>query len=98
MVDRIVDLISRLIGEVWPPEDGDPPENLHEDTALLGPSGILSSMALVSLLLALEQEMEARHGAPVRLVDERAMSHRNSPFRTIGTLAAHAAERLRGVN
>lgn len=98
MADRIVDLIRRLIGEVWPAEDGAPPEDLNEDTALLGPSGVLSSMALVSLLLALEQEMEALGGAPVRLVDERAMSHRNSPFRTIGTLAAHAEERLNGVN
>lgn len=98
MEGRIVPLIIRLVAEVWTPEDGPVPDDLGPDSPLLGPSGLLSSMGLVSLLLALEQELEGAYGVTVRLADERAMSHRESPFRTIATLAGHAARLLRGAN
>jgi acyl carrier protein len=67
------------------------------DTVLLGPRSALDSLALVSLVVLIEERIEDALGRSIRLVDEDALSQRNSPFRTVGTLAAHV-ERLVGAS
>lgn len=62
--------------------------------ALYGRSGVLDSMALVSLVVALEQLIEEEYGTSVALADERAVSQSSSPFRTVGSLAAYAETRV----
>ena len=57
------------------------------DTPLFGESGKLDSMGLVNLIVATEQKIEEEFDVTITLADERAMSQKNSPFRTIGTLA-----------
>jgi acyl carrier protein len=64
------------------------------DTVLFGPNGALDSLALVSLLVALEERIEDETGQAVRLVNDDAMSRRKSPFRTLGALAAYVDELL----
>lgn len=59
------------------------------DTALLGKSSVIDSLALVSLIVATEQKLQEEFGLSVTLVDENAMSEEDSPFRTIGTLVDH---------
>ena len=51
--------------------------------------GVLDSLALVKLVLAIEDSVEERAGIVVSLADERAVSQTSSPFRTVGTLAAY---------
>lgn len=94
METRFEDLIIELVREAWESDDAPPADELNADSPLLGPDGVLSSMAFVSLLLSLEQELEARHGVAVSLVDEKAMSQRNSPFGTIGSLARYVEHRV----
>jgi hypothetical protein len=48
----------------------------------------------VSLVIAVEQTLEERYAVGVALADEKALSQRSSPYRTIGTLAAYAAQEL----
>ena len=67
--------------------------DLGPETPLLGRAGVLDSLGLVTLVVALEQTLEDEYGLSVSLADERALSERKSPFRTIGTLAEYA-ERL----
>jgi acyl carrier protein len=67
--------------------------DLGPETPLLGRAGVLDSLGLVTLVVALEQTLEDEYGVSVSLADERALSERKSPFRTIGTLAEYA-ERL----
>ena len=55
-------------------------------TLLFGPGGSLDSLGLVSLIVAAERQLETAFRTPIRLADERAMSQRNSPFRSIGVL------------
>lgn len=59
------------------------------EAVLFGQSGQLDSLGLVSLIVAVEQNIQAEFGSDVTLADERAMSQRNSPFQTIATLAAY---------
>ena len=70
--------------------------DLGRETPLLGRDGVLDSLGLVSLVVALEQTVEDAYGVSVSLADERALSERHSPFRTIGTLADYAGRLIEG--
>jgi acyl carrier protein len=57
------------------------------ETRLLGSQSVLDSMHLVSLIVAIEREVEDMFGVTLTLVDERALSMKESPFRSIQSLA-----------
>jgi acyl carrier protein len=58
-----------------------------EDCILFGDGGRLDSIGLVSLILSVERAVAEEFGVAVTLADERALSERNSPFRTVEALA-----------
>lgn len=93
MKDDLVALIIEMAQEILEAE-GEPSTDLDADTKLFGKAGLLDSMGLVSLIVAVEQEIEDRHEASVALADEKALSQSSSPYRTIGTLAEYAAAGL----
>ncbi len=70
------------------------------ETVLFGAEGRLDSLGLVNLIVAVEQRIQEDFGVTVTLADERAFSQRQSPFRTIATLASYIGglieERRRG--
>jgi acyl carrier protein len=94
MIDELTTLIVAstrdLAAEQGIELDGQP----GADTRLFGEGGLLDSMALVSLVIAVEQAIEEKYGVGVALADEKALSQRSSPYRTIGTLASYAAAEL----
>lgn len=57
-----------------------------EDTKLYGAGGNLSSIELVTFIVELEYKLEEQLGLSESLTSEKAMSQKNSPFRTIGTI------------
>ena len=57
------------------------------ETRLLGPQSVLDSLHLVSLLIAIEREIDDATGVSLTLANERALSMKESPFRTIESLA-----------
>jgi len=57
------------------------------ETRLLGSQSVLDSMHLVSLIVAIEREVEETFGVALTLADERALSMKESPFRSIQSLA-----------
>ena len=59
------------------------------DTRLLGSQSVLDSLHLVSLLITIEREVEDTIGVSLTLADERALSMKESPFRTIESLASY---------
>jgi acyl carrier protein len=65
------------------------PASVDADTALFGRGGWLDSMGLVTLVVEVEQVLAEQFGLPITLADDRAMSQRSSPFRTVGTLVAY---------
>jgi acyl carrier protein len=58
-----------------------------EGTLLFGVDAPLDSIALVGLVVAVEERLELLTGKSIRLVDERAMSMKKSPFRSVGSFA-----------
>jgi len=65
------------------------PATLDEATGLVGKHAVLDSLALVTLIVDLEQRVEEELGVALTLADDRAMSQRSSPFRTVGSLVAY---------
>jgi acyl carrier protein len=64
------------------------------DTPLFGPSGVLDSLGLVSVVVELEQKLTDRVGRDISLMNDRAMSQSRSPFRTVRSLAEYAMAQL----
>ncbi len=60
-----------------------------EAAHLFGAEGVLDSLALVSFLTALEQNIEDRLDISLTLADEKAMSRHRSPFKTVGSLLSY---------
>ena len=82
VIFKVIDEINQLL-----PEDGQMKKSI--DTDLFGRSGKLDSMGLVTLIVTTEQKIEEELGVSITIADERAMSQKNSPFKTIGTLAEY---------
>ncbi|MDA3843360.1 MAG: acyl carrier protein [Candidatus Kapabacteria bacterium] len=57
------------------------------EEVLFGQGGKLDSLGLVNLIVAVESMVEDELDVTITLADEKAMSMKNSPFRTIQTLA-----------
>ena len=55
-------------------------------TVLFGKDGQLDSLGLINLLVIIEQNIEDEFDVSITIADEKAMSQKYSPFRTIGTL------------
>lgn len=64
---------------------------------LFGKTGKLDSLGLVNLILAVEEQIEQDFGVAITIADERAMSQKHSPFRTIGALQEYIGELLQEV-
>ena len=59
------------------------------DTALLSRDGVLDSMGLVNFIVSTEEKISDYFNKNITIADARAMSQKNSPFRTAGSLADH---------
>jgi len=64
------------------------------DSPLYGPDAPLDSMALVNLIADVEEAVDAEFGQSITLADEKAMSAKNSPFRSVASLVDAVTERL----
>lgn len=64
-------------------------EAVNESTNLIGQQAALNSLGLVALLIDLEQKFDELYGISLTLADERALSQKHSPFRTVNTLAEY---------
>ena len=87
-----IDLVARSMTDVLEMNDEPVPELLDAETTIVGPSAILDSLGVVSLIVEIEQRLEQERGLAVTLASDRAMSQRSSPFRSIGVLADYLLE------
>lgn len=90
--DDLLELVLATAREVLEDELEDP-SDLDADSRLLGDGGF-DSIALVALVAALEEAIEDTFEVSVSLADDRALSQKNSPFRTFASLAGYARSLL----
>lgn len=90
MIDRTVALsivLSALRDAVE--QNGGDASQVNDETVIVGPGAVIDSIGVVSLIVDIEQRLEMDHEVSVTLANDRAMSQRNSPFRTASVLADH---------
>jgi len=91
---QVVDLIVETILLIKDETGLTVPPRLQADTALFGIEGFLDSMALVTLVIAVEQGIADKFGVSVQLADAHAVSQEHSPYSTIHALAEYALLRM----
>jgi acyl carrier protein len=74
--------------------------NITANTKIFGCDTVLDSLGLVSFLVDVEQYFNDKCGTNIVMVDEKSMSQKHSPFRTIKTLADYVVKLLsdRGID
>src|ERR671914_749974 len=84
---EIANVVLSTLHGMLSQKDGAPPVAMGEFTYLIRSGSLLDSLSLVSLIVDLEQRLKDEYGISLTLTDERAMSQKNSPFRTVRSLA-----------
>lgn len=92
MQAEITQLIIDTVNDLAEQDELELDGAVSADTALFGEGGILDSMALVSTVIALEQAIEEKYEVNIGLADEKALSQKNSPYRTVTTLADYSSQ------
>lgn len=87
-----VQVVIESLREVLEFADSTENVTLDENTMLVGQDAVLDSLGVVSLIVEVEQRLDMEHNVSVTLANDRAMSQRNSPFRTVGVLADYICE------
>ncbi|HXK20163.1 MAG TPA: hypothetical protein VNG33_20265 [Polyangiaceae bacterium] len=83
------EIVVASLNEVFLQTGMPAPESIGEDTVLVGSEPVLDSLGVVQLIVEVEQRVEQTHNISLTLANDKAMSARNSPFRTVGVLADH---------
>ena len=85
---QVFNLVLEAVKEIGVDQDNESLKNATGDTRLFGEN--LDSMGIVFLVTDLESMITDELGVDLTLADERAMSQKTSPFRSVKTLAAYA--------
>lgn len=91
---EIAEIVISSLQEVLAMANGNSPgaSAITEDTFLIGREAVLDSMGLVTLIIEVEQLLEEEYDVAVILADERAMSQKNSPFRSVRSLTDYICQ------
>jgi len=65
------------------------------DAPLYGASGKLESLDFVTLIMEVEEKINAEFGTDITIADENLLSKEKSPFSTLGTLIEYLQEILK---
>lgn len=87
--ENVTRLIYNVIDDLNAQLPGDSKLEKGSDFVLFGSTGYLDSLGLVSLIVGIEDKINAEYGYTISLADEKAMSQESSPFKTIGTLVEY---------
>ena len=92
MENQIKEILFKSVEEINKTLDEDQQLELSTETVLLGKDGNIDSITLVNLIVAIEESIEDELNVEITLADEKALSQKESPFRTIGTLIDYIAQ------
>ena len=90
MKHRIEGVVIAAIRQTNLARTSDAQLDVSPSAVIFGTGSPLDSLGLVALLIDIEEGLAAE-GIDVSLSDSRAMSARQSPFRTVGSLVAYIA-------
>ena len=82
-------IVLEALSEIGEDSDNEALINADENTKLLGGNGHLDSLGVVLLVSELEGVISEKFEKSIVLADDRAMSQRTSPFRSVNTLCSY---------
>jgi acyl carrier protein len=86
-MEKLLELVIEAVREVGDDQDNDVLRDASEKTRLFGEN--LDSMGIVFLITDLESRIAEEYNLNIALADERAMSQKTSPFRSVKTLVRY---------
>ena len=89
--EEITTLLIDIIYDYFETQDIE--DNITKETVLFGQEAILDSMGLVNVIVDIESHF-LEDDMEILLTSEKAMSRKQSPFRTISTLAEFIEEQI----
>ena len=98
MISKIEEVILNSLIELNEELENNPLGSPSKETQLYGGGGALDSMALVSFITDLEEIISEKFDKDIILADERAMSQRTSPFRSVESLTRYIKKLLEELN
>ena len=96
MNDQIEAIIIECLQDLNDDIESESLENPSKNTKIFGEDGALDSLALVSLISDLEEEIHDNFDKDVTLADEKAMSQRRSPFGSVESLTEYIEMLING--
>ena len=84
--EKITRLLFDVIDEFNAQLTDDEKLEKNINTVLFGDEGKLSSLDLVNFIVAIEQKIEDVFNKTVSIANEKAVSRKKSPFRTVETI------------
>ena len=85
--EKMEELIFDAIDEINEELLEDEKIEKRKDAELFGEDGVLDSLGLVNLILAIEQRVFDKFGISITMADENAMSQEDSPFKSVESLS-----------
>ena len=89
MIDNIYKSIYKSIDEVNSQMSKDEQLIKSPYTVLYGESSSLDSIGLINIIVTVEQNIEDDFEKSITLADQKAMSQKQSPFKTVESLAKY---------
>jgi len=83
--NKIIKMIIKVASNIVGMEDDE--TRFDSDSNIYGENTLFDSLEFVNLIVSVEQIIEEDYNMSITLADERAMSQKHSPFKTIGSLA-----------
>ncbi len=94
MNQKIEAIIIKTLEELNEELQDESLNNPTNQTKLFGSNSPLDSMALVSFITDLEEKISEEFNEDIILADEKAMSQKTSPFRSVETLTLYIEKLL----
>ena len=88
-MEKVAQLVLRVVKEIGEDQEKSVLIKAGEDTRLFGEN--LDSLGIVFLVTDLESAISEEFGIDLTLADERAMSQKTSPFRTVKLLTKYVS-------
>jgi acyl carrier protein len=93
-IEQIVDLVVKSAQRIVSENGTFNPDKITFNTPLFSSNGIVDSLGLVQLIADIEEEIYQATGKQITIADEKAMSQKISPFRSVSSLAGYIESQL----
>jgi len=97
MNEKIKNIVLNSIKTIGEMEEKDELLNPGETLRLFGGDGVMDSLGIVMLIAEIEEQVQDELNLSITLADDRAMSQKTSPFRSVKTLVNYISKLIKEI-